>query len=119
MTEEKERQRRHFAHWETDCNDEIPESLVVRFLTDSGDIALWEPENPALYELKTELLEDGEVLDCVDTRFGVRRVEFRKDGFYLNGGNAEAPGAEPPPELPLCGLRHARPPQRLDADPEE
>ena len=46
----------------------------------------WSPESPKLYTLRAELL-DGEmrILDTVEKRFGFRTVEFRADGFYLNG----------------------------------
>lgn len=45
----------------------------------------WSPETPDLYQLKTELVADGQVVDSYETTFGIRTVEVRKDGFYLNG----------------------------------
>ncbi len=43
-------------------------------------------ENPALYQLVTELRRGGEVLHQVRERFGFRTVEVRPgDGLYLNG----------------------------------
>lgn len=42
---------------------------------------LWTPENPRLYEV-TVKLDSG---DEVTLPFGFRTVEFREDGFYLNG----------------------------------
>ena len=50
-----------------------------------GSIRRWEPDNPVLYDLRTELLAEGKVVDTVITRVGFREAEFRKDGFYLNG----------------------------------
>ena len=46
---------------------------------------LWDPLSPVLYELKTELIKNGEVIDTLSRRVGFRRAEFKKDGFYLNG----------------------------------
>ena len=48
---------------------------------------LWSPDDPYLYTLSTELLdESGKVLDKVDTRIGVRTARFDADsGFVLNG----------------------------------
>ena len=46
--------------------------------------ALWTPATPNLYTL-TATLRDGPSDDRVSVRFGFRTVEFRKDGFYLNG----------------------------------
>lgn len=50
-----------------------------------GNPKLWSPETPNLYQLKTELIADGQVVDSYETTFGIRTVEVRKDGFYLNG----------------------------------
>ena len=46
---------------------------------------LWELEHPELYEVKTELICDGKLMDERIDRIGFRRAEFKKDGFYLNG----------------------------------
>jgi len=49
-------------------------------------IALWNPEHPNLYDLHLELLDEaGEVLDSVDSYFGMRKVETRGGRVYLNG----------------------------------
>ena len=46
----------------------------------------WSPENPALYTARTRILKDGELIDSVENRFGVRTIEFVADrGFFLNG----------------------------------
>jgi beta-galactosidase/beta-glucuronidase len=47
--------------------------------------ALWSPEDPNLYDLRLELLDDaGEVLDAVDSYFGMRKIEARDGEVYLN-----------------------------------
>ena len=46
---------------------------------------LWSPETPALYTLTTTLRSGSTELDRTETPFGVRRIEWKKDGFYLNG----------------------------------
>ena len=48
---------------------------------------LWSPEHPFLYEARTSVLENGVVLDNLETRFGMRKVKWRSGpdkGFYLN-----------------------------------
>ena len=46
----------------------------------------WSPESPDLYTLEVALLADDEsVVDQKNVAFGFRTVEFRADGFYLNG----------------------------------
>lgn len=40
---------------------------------------LWSPEDPFLYSLNVRLLKDGKVVDQVDSYFGMRKVQVRKD----------------------------------------
>jgi beta-galactosidase/beta-glucuronidase len=47
--------------------------------------ALWSPEEPNLYDLRLELLnEAGEVLDAVESYFGMRKIEARDSKVFLN-----------------------------------
>jgi hypothetical protein len=51
---------------------------------------LWSPDSPFLYDLSVELRKGGATLDRVDSYFGMRKVEVRKDGkgvprILLNG----------------------------------
>jgi hypothetical protein len=43
--------------------------------------ALWTPENPTLYTARLSLMRGGEVLDAIESRFGMR--QFAIDGFRL------------------------------------
>lgn len=46
----------------------------------------WTPETPALYRLVTRVLEDGLVVDEIETWTGLRTVQFSVErGFELNG----------------------------------
>ena len=49
--------------------------------------ALWSPDTPQLYNIKTDMLnEQGEVVDTFTDTFGLRWFEFKANGpFYLNG----------------------------------
>ena len=47
-------------------------------------VALWSPNNPSLYDLRAQLLDDEIQLDQVDTYFGMRKVEVRDGVVYLN-----------------------------------
>ena len=58
---------------------------VIKF----DDIKLWSPENPFLYDLKAELIIDGNVVDTVKSYVGMRKYSIGKDEkgyprFYLN-----------------------------------
>jgi beta-galactosidase len=47
---------------------------------------LWSPASPSMYLARTEVRGSGEVLDAVETPFGVRTVAFDAErGFLLNG----------------------------------
>ena len=47
--------------------------------------ALWSPEHPNLYDLHLELLDpDGEVLDRVESYFGMRKIEVKDGKVLLN-----------------------------------
>jgi len=48
-------------------------------------LSLWSPENPALYDLTVELVADGEVLDSVQSYFGLREVAIADGQILLNG----------------------------------
>ena len=39
----------------------------------------WSPDDPHLYDLEVELSEGGKVVDSVDSYFGMRKIEVRKD----------------------------------------
>lgn len=45
----------------------------------------WHFDDPQLYHLETVLAESGERKDSLKDRFGVRSIEFKQDGMYLNG----------------------------------
>jgi hypothetical protein len=51
---------------------------------------LWSPADPYLYRLKTEIVENGTVIDAVETPFGIRWIEWPAEDstnrpFLLNG----------------------------------
>ena len=57
-------------------------------ITQKGNIQkplLWSPETPNLYKVFTEVLEKGNIVDTYETTFGVRTIEFNRNGFFLNG----------------------------------
>jgi hypothetical protein len=48
------------------------------------DFALWAPETPVLYTLRAELLRDGQAVDFVSVRFGMREFTAKDNRFCLN-----------------------------------
>ncbi|WP_195986268.1 glycoside hydrolase family 2 TIM barrel-domain containing protein, partial [Clostridium sp. D33t1_170424_F3] len=68
------------------------EAVVVNTVK-VADPLLWDTENPNLYYVKTEILQDGAVVDDSITTFGIRSIEVRSDtGFWLNGKNVKLKG---------------------------
>ena len=54
---------------------------------DFGDVVLWSPETPRLYEVAIDIGSD-----MVTRKVGFRKAEFREDGFYLNGAKRKIRG---------------------------
>ena len=53
--------------------------------SESPDAALWSPEEPNLYDLRLELLDEtGGVLDTVESYFGMRKIEVKDGEVFLN-----------------------------------
>ena len=71
---------------ETTCEANGGETVVINQSTKIENPVLWSPETPYLYKMYTEIIgPDGQPVDHQVTTFGVRSVEMRGDGFYLNG----------------------------------
>ena len=51
---------------------------------DREGVRLWSPEQPNLYDLTIETLQDGRVIDRVETYFGMRQIEIAGDQILLN-----------------------------------
>lgn len=70
---------------------------------------LWSCETPHLYTLRTTVQgQDGEV-EAKETRFGVRSIEWNRDGFHLNGKRVQLNGVCEHHDLgPLGAAFHAR-----------
>jgi beta-galactosidase len=55
--------------------------------------ALWSPDSPNLYTLRTELRDGGRLSDRYETPFGVRELRFEaKTGMFLNGKSIKMKG---------------------------
>ena len=80
------------------------------------DVELWDPENPALYELKTELTDgSGKTVDMRIDTFGFRKAVFKSNGFYLNGRKFLIRGLNRHQSYAYVGYAMPDSMQRLDA----
>ena len=66
--------------------------------------------------MKTELLQNGNILDENVTLFGFRTAVFLKDGFYLNGRKVKLRGLNRHQSYPYVGYAMPESMQKLDAD---
>ncbi len=92
------------------------ETLEKEISCQVEDACLWDTETPNLYELKTELVKDGEMLDEKVVTFGFRKAEFREDGFYLNGRKLKIRGLNRHQSYPYVGYAMPESMQKMDAD---
>lgn len=67
----------------------------------------WSTEDPKLYTLMSELTVNGEIVDRVFTRFGVRTAAFDKNaGFFLNGRLMKIQGVCMHHDLGMLGVAY-------------
>ena len=57
-----------------------------------ADVRLWDFDHPNLYSLATTLSESGAVTHGKTDRFGIRKIEAKPDGLYLNGERVRVAG---------------------------
>ena len=72
----------------------VTNGASVRFLHDGAPVTppfrpespkLWSPEEPNLHLLTVEVIRDGQVVDAVGVRFGIRDFALDANGLTLNG----------------------------------
>ena len=54
-------------------------------LSKLGNVGLWGPDHPRLYDVVTTLFIDGKAVHDYRVRIGFREARFEVDGFFLNG----------------------------------
>ena len=69
-----------------------------------GSPRLWSPSDPYLYQVLTEVVQDGKTVDSFQTRIGIRDARFDADkGFLLNGERLEIKGVNMHQDHPGVG----------------
>ncbi len=107
-------------NWKEQGNN-LEEKLNVdgKHLTIEGfveNVTLWDVENPVLYQVKTELICDGVVIDVHNVKVGFRSAEFKTDGFYLNGKKLKIRGLNRHQCYPYVGYAMPQSMQEYDVD---
>ncbi len=57
---------------------------VGKNIIDMPDFEAWHPDTPRLYRLRTEILVEDTLCDCLVTRFGMREFTVKDNRFQLN-----------------------------------
>ncbi|MEO8396645.1 MAG: sugar-binding domain-containing protein, partial [Chloroflexota bacterium] len=65
--------------------------------------ALWSPDAPNLYQLRTELLRDGAVVDSYSLDIGIRTITVEGDRLLLNGQPVKLLGFGRHEDFPVVG----------------
>jgi beta-galactosidase len=65
--------------------------------------ALWSTENPYLYQLTVEALENDKVIDRETVRTGIRSIRIERDAFYLNDKKLKIRGTNRHQDYPYVG----------------
>lgn len=64
---------------------------------------LWSPQNPYLYTVVAKIVVNGDVVDLIEEKIGVKTFSFCKDGFFLNGDKLWLRGTNRHQEYPYIG----------------
>ncbi|MBO4679577.1 MAG: glycoside hydrolase family 2 protein, partial [Lachnospiraceae bacterium] len=89
----------------------------VSFDLSMNDTVLWSPDTPKLYKIETRLMDkEGNTLDAHFFDFGFRHIEFKKDGFYLNGEKTKIRGLNRHQSYPYVGYAMPASMQIMDAN---
>lgn len=75
---------------------------------------LWHPYHPNLYTLTARILSGDEIIDEISERIGVREIEFRPEGFFINGEKLYLNGTNRHQEYPYVGFAITDSAQRRD-----
>lgn len=88
----------------------------IKLYSHPTNVELWDVDSPVLYEVKTELLSCGNVVDEKTVVTGFRKAVFAKDGFYLNDKKVLIRGLNRHQSYPYVGYAMPKSMQVMDAD---
>ncbi len=87
--------------------------LTAEFMVKSP--RLWSPENPELYPLNIVLLANNAPTDQWSGKVGIREIELKEEGFFLNGKKMFIRGTNRHQEYPYVGYALSDEAQYRDA----
>nr|WP_300002452.1 glycoside hydrolase family 2 TIM barrel-domain containing protein [Tissierella sp.] len=102
-----------------EINEELNQVLTIKEAIEGKcgeELKLWSLDNPNLYRLKLDLIKEGRIIDSQNISFGFREIEFRSEGFYLNGKHIKIQGLNRHQSFPYVGNAMPKSAQYKDAD---
>ncbi len=75
--------------------------LIQHFNIENPD--LWSPRQPNLYTVEISLFSDEKLVDNITETTGIRSIEVKEGGFYLNGEKQYIRGTNRHQEYPFVG----------------
>ncbi len=70
---------------EQNISSNIGEEKIAKQTINITNPTLWSLENPYLYRVVAELLQNGKLIDSKKMKFGFRIIEIKPNGVFLNG----------------------------------
>lgn len=70
---------------------------------DIVNAALWSPDEPNLYTLHAVVNVNGTQTDMADVRFGIRQIDIKPEGLWINGKKTFLRGVNRHQEFPYVG----------------
>lgn len=94
----------------------LSEPTIRECKVEVKDSRTWSPESPYLYKLEAVIRNrNNEIIDEYKVHFGFRQIEFRGDGFYLNGKKYKIRGLNRHQSYPYAGYAMPASMQEEDA----
>ncbi len=92
-----------------------PLTVSGKTTTLAGGVHIWDVSNPRVYEIRTEIRLDGEIVDEHVDSIGFREILIRNKGVFLNGRRIKLRGLNRHQSYPYVGYAMPESIQRYDA----
>ncbi|MFT5864208.1 MAG: beta-galactosidase [Flavobacteriales bacterium] len=78
-------------------------STLVNIPISIPEPALWSTKSPSQYDMQINVSSNGELYDQVNHKVGIRKIELKNDGFFLNDEKLFLRGTNRHQEYPYIG----------------
>ncbi|MEH0152664.1 glycoside hydrolase family 2 TIM barrel-domain containing protein [Limibacter armeniacum] len=93
------------------------ESTFIQGTGITENLRLWSIDDPYLYRVQTLVYQDNQLMDAIENKLGIRKIEFVDGkGLLINGENVELVGVNKHQQYPFIGDAVANSFHRKDAE---